>query len=129
MGGWLRQKLKLELSLAIINSKNGNFGNCFMISFIQACYFCFFVSGLRQLDIGKCPIWLTSYIISVGAIFTSSTGYYIKTSLAGSAELGDTSYARLTHELIRCLRIRWGGGHRTFQFGTSGQMFKLGWGP
>ena len=49
----------------------------------------------------------------------------MKTSLAGSATLGDTSQARLTNELIRCFRIKW-GGHRTFQFGTSGQMFKLG---
>ena len=33
---------------------------------------------------------------------------------------------RLPTELIRCLRIGL-GGHRTFQFGTSDQMFKLGW--
>ena len=31
-----------------------------------------------------------------------------------SGTLGDTSWARLTTELLRCLRIRWGGGHRTF---------------
>ena len=50
-----------------------------------------------------------------------------KTSSAGSATLEDTSLARLTSELIICFGIRW-GGHRTSQFGTSGQMFKLGWG-
>ena len=31
-----------------------------------------------------------------------------RTSSAGSAPLGDTSWARLTTKLIRCLRIRWG---------------------
>ena len=51
----------------------------------------------------------------------------ILTSLARSATLGDTSLARLTTELIICLRIR-GAGHRTFQFETSRQMFRLGWG-
>ena len=42
------------------------------------------------------------------------------TSSAGRATLGDT-------ELIRCLRIG-GGGHRTFQFRTFGQNFRLGLG-
>ena len=51
----------------------------------------------------------------------------IVTSSAGSATLGDTSWARLTTELIKCLRIRC-GGHRTFQFWTFGNIFKLGWG-
>ena len=31
---------------------------------------------------------------------------YKKTSLAGSATLGDTNWARLTHKLIRCSRLR-----------------------
>ena len=50
-----------------------------------------------------------------------------ETSSAGSATLEDTSLARLISELIICFKIRW-GGHRTFRFGTFGQMFKLGWG-
>ena len=63
------------------------------------------------------------------------------TSLARSATLRDTSLARLTNGLIRCLRIRWGGhrkmnfrmlekqgGQRTFQLRVSGKIFKLGWG-
>ena len=49
------------------------------------------------------------------------------TSSAESATLRDTSWARLTTELIRCLRFRW-GGHCTFYFRTSGQIFKKGWG-
>ena len=47
-----------------------------------------------------------------------------KTSSARSATLEDTSWARLTTELMRGLRISW-GGHRRFQFWPSGRMFKL----
>ena len=43
------------------------------------------------------------------------------TSLAGAGS------ARLKTELLRCLRIEWGGHHK-FQFGTSDQMFNLWWG-
>ena len=52
---------------------------------------------------------------------------YVLTSSARSATLEDTNWAKLTTELMRGLGISW-GGHRTFQFGPFGQMFKLGWG-
>ena len=43
------------------------------------------------------------------------------------AQLGGPHSGILTTDLIRCLRIRW-GGQRTFEFGTFGQIFKQGWG-
>ena len=48
-----------------------------------------------------------------------------KTSSVGSVTLRDSSYAKLTAKLIRCLRI---GQGTLIQFGASGQIWKLGWG-
>ena len=69
---------------------------------------------------GLCPGLVISWFGVMSYFFI----FIIITSSAGIATLGDT--ARLATELIRCLRIRW-RGNPTFQFGTSGQMFKVGW--